>query len=130
QTASIDLGNNMGNAAGGVHAAGLGSLWQAVAFGVAGLRTTPEDPETLIVEPTLLPGMRRVSLPMQLRGRSLRVHALQGAVEVHVVEGTAPIGLAVFGEAGAKHTVRAEPGRAYVARRKDEGYLAWEEIEP
>ncbi|MDI1427953.1 glycoside hydrolase family 65 protein [Polyangium sorediatum] len=130
QTASIDLGNNMGNAAGGVHAAGLGSLWQAVAFGVAGLRTTPEDPETLIVEPTLLPGMRRVSLPMQLRGRSLRVHALPGAVEVHVVEGSAPIGLAVSGEAGARHTARAEPGRAYVARRKDDRYLAWEEIEP
>src|SRR5262249_36562943 len=30
QTADIDLGNTMGNAAGGVHAAALGSLWQAV----------------------------------------------------------------------------------------------------
>ncbi|MRG94426.1 glycoside hydrolase family 65 protein [Polyangium spumosum] len=130
QTASIDLGNNMGNAAGGVHAAGLGSLWQAVAFGVAGLRTTPSDPETLIVEPTLLPGMRRVSLPMQLRGRSLLVHALPGAVEVHVVDGTAPIGLAVNGREGAARTVRAEPGRAYAARREQDGFLAWEEIEP
>ncbi|MDC3952370.1 glycoside hydrolase family 65 protein [Polyangium jinanense] len=130
QTASIDLGNNMGNAAGGVHAAGLGSLWQAVAFGVAGLRTAPEDPETLIVAPTLLPGMRRVSLPMQLRGRSLQVHALPGEVEVHVTSGTAPIGLTAPGKAGATHTVRAEPGRAYVARREEEGFLAWEEIEP
>ncbi|MDI1478247.1 glycoside hydrolase family 65 protein [Polyangium sp. y55x31] len=130
QTASIDLGNNMGNAAGGVHAAGLGSLWQAVAFGVAGLRTAPEDPETLIVAPTLLPGMRRVSLPMQLRGRSLMVHALPGAVEVHVTGGTAPIGLAVESAAGTTHKVRAEPGRAYVARREEEGFLAWEEIKP
>ncbi|MDI1450168.1 glycosyl hydrolase family 65 protein [Polyangium sp. 6x1] len=130
QTASIDLGNNMGNAAGGVHAAGLGSLWQAVAFGVAGLRAAPDDPETLIVEPTLLPGMRRVSLPMQVRGRSLQVHALPGAVEVHVVEGTAPLGVTVFGAGGARHTVRAEPGRAYAARRDEKGFLAWEEVEP
>jgi len=130
QTAAIDLGNNMGNAAGGVHAAGLGSLWQAVVFGVAGLRAAPEDPETLIVEPTLLPGMRRVSVPMELRGRSLMVHALRGAVEVHVVEGQAPIGLMVSGQGGAIHTVRAEPGRAYAARREQDGFLAWEEIEP
>src|SRR5262249_61615887 len=45
QTADIDLGNNMGNAAGGVHAAALGSFWQAVVFGVAGVRPSPSDEE-------------------------------------------------------------------------------------
>jgi kojibiose phosphorylase len=32
QASEIDLGNNMGNAAGGVHAASIGGLWQAVVF--------------------------------------------------------------------------------------------------
>ena len=41
QTADIDLGNTMGNAAGGVHIAALGSLWQAIILGVAGLRADP-----------------------------------------------------------------------------------------
>src|SRR5207248_11572705 len=35
QAAAIDLANNMGNAAGGVHAAALGGLWQAAVFGFA-----------------------------------------------------------------------------------------------
>ena len=41
QTAAIDLGDAMGNAAGGVHAAAMGSLWQAVVLGVAGVRPAP-----------------------------------------------------------------------------------------
>ena len=38
QAAEIDLADNMGNAAGGVHAGALGGLWQAAVFGFAGLR--------------------------------------------------------------------------------------------
>lgn len=129
QTADIDLGNNMGNAAGGVHAAGMGSLWQAVAFGVAGLSIAPDDAETLVVEPTLLRGMRRVSLPISLRGRSLEVHVCEGEVEVHVVDGGAPIRIRALGRGGAeRREARAEPGRSYAARRQDEGFSPWEEI--
>src|SRR5205807_615964 len=42
QAAEIDLQNNMGNAAGGVHAASCGGLWQAVTFGFAGMWATNE----------------------------------------------------------------------------------------
>jgi hypothetical protein len=38
QAAEIDLGNNMGNAAGGVHAAALGGLWQAIVLFPQGSR--------------------------------------------------------------------------------------------
>ncbi len=55
QTADIDLGNTMGNAAGGVHAAALGSLWQAVVLGVGGVRPTPDDAEGITIEPHLVP---------------------------------------------------------------------------
>ncbi|MBO0735934.1 MAG: glycoside hydrolase family 65 protein [Alphaproteobacteria bacterium] len=45
QAAEIDLADNMGNAAGGIHAAGMGGLWQAAVFGFAGLRLTEKAPE-------------------------------------------------------------------------------------
>jgi len=45
QAMDIDLANNMGNAAGGVHAAALGGLWQAAVFGFAGLRLTDQGPQ-------------------------------------------------------------------------------------
>jgi trehalose/maltose hydrolase-like predicted phosphorylase len=35
QAAEIDLANNMGNAAGGIHMGALGGLWQAAVFGRA-----------------------------------------------------------------------------------------------
>jgi trehalose/maltose hydrolase-like predicted phosphorylase len=38
QAAEIDLADNMGNAADGVHMGALGGLWQAAVFGVAGLQ--------------------------------------------------------------------------------------------
>ncbi|MBI5546806.1 MAG: hypothetical protein HY901_23230, partial [Deltaproteobacteria bacterium] len=53
QAAEIDLANNMGNAAGGVHAAAMGGVWQAAIFGFGGvavrddvLRVDPRLPET------------------------------------------------------------------------------------
>ena len=44
QAAEIDLADNMGNAAGGIHAAALGGLWQAAVFGFAGLRLCERGP--------------------------------------------------------------------------------------
>jgi trehalose/maltose hydrolase-like predicted phosphorylase len=40
EASAIDLDNNMGNASGGVHIAGLGGLWQAVVRGFAGMQST------------------------------------------------------------------------------------------
>ena len=38
QAGTIDLSNNLGNAAGGVHAAALGGLWQQIMMGFVGVR--------------------------------------------------------------------------------------------
>lgn len=70
QAAEIDLANNMGNAAGGVHAAALGGLWQAAVFGFAGLRCTRAGPT---LDPRLPPGWRALRFPIQWRGRSYRL---------------------------------------------------------
>ena len=53
RAAEIDLANNMGNAAGGVHLGALGGLWQAAVFGAAGLRPREDG---IAVDPHLLPG--------------------------------------------------------------------------
>lgn len=66
QTAEIDLANNMGNSAGGVHAAALGGLWQAAVFGFAGLHFTADGPE---VRPRLPAAWRALRLAIQWRGR-------------------------------------------------------------
>lgn len=66
QAIEIDLADNMGNAAGGVHAAALGGLWQAVVFGFAGLRLTDHGPE---YHPNLPPHWDDLALRCTWRGR-------------------------------------------------------------
>jgi kojibiose phosphorylase len=61
QAAEIDLADNMGNAAGGIHAAALGGLWQAVVLGFAGLHLGGESPE------------HRTNLPASWRSLSVRI---------------------------------------------------------
>jgi kojibiose phosphorylase len=66
QAAEIDLADNMGNASGGIHAATMGGLWQAAAFGFAGLRLNEDGPE---LHPSLPPAWRSLSMRIQWRGR-------------------------------------------------------------
>ncbi len=66
QAAEIDLLDNMGNSAGGVHVATQGGLWQAAALGFAGLRLGGEQPEH---RANLPPDWRSLSMRFQWRGR-------------------------------------------------------------
>ena len=76
QTAEIDLANRMGNAAGGVHAAALGGLWQAVVFGFAGLSLTAEGPR---LQPRLPEAWRGLRFHLQWRGRRFAADLRHGA---------------------------------------------------
>ncbi|WP_438016587.1 glycosyl hydrolase family 65 protein [Sorangium sp. So ce315] len=142
QTADIDLGNTMGNAAGGVHIAAMGSLWQAVAFGVAGITRVPwsdgpggpprapldpADDEAIGIEPHLLPGWRHVKIPISWRGRALEIHVEDDAVEI-AVEGSAPLPICALDAGAPARAVLAEPGRRYVARRAGGRFHPWEEV--
>jgi kojibiose phosphorylase len=127
QTAEIDLGDAMGNAAGGVHAAAMGSLWQAVIFGVGGVRAAPDHEEAILIEPRLLPTWRHLGFPLAWRGRQLEVHVEPGGVEI-AIEGRTPLPVRVVATSGPTREVLAEPGRRYVARRAEEGFGPWEEI--
>jgi len=123
QSAEVDLGNNMGNAAGGVHAAAIGGLWQAIVFGFAGLEMGREG---VSFNPRLPPRWRRLSFPLRWRGRKLRFTAEPGRARIHVEEGREPVTVAL---AGGPRVV-AHPGQQYVAERQDGGWSQWRELRP
>jgi trehalose/maltose hydrolase-like predicted phosphorylase len=69
QAAAIDLDDAMGNAAGGIHLATQGGLWQAAVFGFGGLQLCQDG---LRIDPHLPAGWRSLAFRVQWRGR--RVH--------------------------------------------------------
>lgn len=83
--AEIDLANEMGNAAGGVHAAALGGLWQAAVFGFGGVCV--RGGETLGVDPHVPNAWRTLRFPLQFRGSRLVVSATADEAEVRVLSG-------------------------------------------
>jgi kojibiose phosphorylase len=117
QASEIDLSNNMGNAAGGVHAASLGGLWQAIVFGFAGMRAHSDG---VSFDPKLLPNWERLSFPVEWRGRKLRVQLEPKAIRV---ASSGPEALKLQIEQGPE--VRAMPERAYVAERTELGWEPW-----
>ncbi|HEX5831316.1 MAG TPA: glycosyl hydrolase family 65 protein [Gemmatimonadaceae bacterium] len=122
QTAEVDLANNMGNAAGGVHAAALGGLWQAVVLGFGGLRLLDDG---LLLDPTLPPEWRALHFPAQWRGRQLRVAMSGDPLRVEVeLEGEGGVPLAL---PGLPATVIAT-GRRYEAERQPAGWGPWREL--
>jgi kojibiose phosphorylase len=121
QAARIDLANNMGNAAGGVHAAALGGLWQASVFGIGGTQSRADGLE---LNPHLLPQWRGLRFRIQWSGRRLEVRVNQQPAVVEVtLEGEEPVALALT---GGEQAVIA-PGRRYLASRADGRWGAWQE---
>ena len=120
QAAEIDLANNMGNAAGGVHMGALGALWQAAVFGVAGLRVCENG---IVLDPHLLPGWAELAFPLQWRGRLLRVRlqADPRRIEVVVKQGDELIVSALEGPA-----CRVRGGQRVVLHGNGSSWANWE----
>ncbi|MEA3506711.1 MAG: CBS domain-containing protein, partial [Elusimicrobiota bacterium] len=68
--AFIDLENIAGNTAGGIHAASLGGLWQAVTTGFAGLRIREEG---LTIKPKLPGTMKKITFTFYYRQQRFRL---------------------------------------------------------
>jgi trehalose/maltose hydrolase-like predicted phosphorylase len=119
QAAEIDLGNNMGNAAGGVHAAALGGLWQAIIFGFAGFKTQSNG---VSFSPKLLSHWRRLSFPLQWHGTKLRVCIEPERIRVR---STGPEALRLHLEGGSD--ISADAGHEYVADRTASGWAPWQQ---
>ena len=114
QAAAIDLGNNMGNAAGGVHTACQGGLWQALVFGFGGLTTKEEG---LAIDPHPLPEWGEVEYTVVWRGRRLLVRAAAAprSLEVTLVAGE---GLDVRLGDEAQTVVTLASGKRYASVRE------------
>lgn len=95
QTADIDLANNMGNAAGGVHIGALGGLWQALAFGIAGIEGREGSEDGLRLHPGSWPFPS--TLTFGWRGRRAFLALEDGSLQVILEEG-APLKIEVSGE--------------------------------
>ena len=77
-TARIDLDDVGHMTAGGLHLAAMGSVWQTLAFGFAGLRPVGD---ALAIDPVLAPGWDTLELRVRFRDSRVRVRVLPGAVE-------------------------------------------------
>lgn len=123
QAAEIDLANNMGNAAGGVHIAALGGLWQAAVFGVAGVRLREDG---IVLDPHLLPGWTEMRCSVQWRGRTLRLMLAADPARIEVeVEGSGELTVAIVDGSAC----RVRPGRRYAASREGSAWGAWREAD-
>ena len=122
QAAEIDLANNMGNAAGGVHLGALGALWQAAVFGIAGLRLSENG---IVLAPHLLPGWAEIAFPVQWRGRllRLRLQADPRRIEVTIERGNELIVAVLDGPACRVHC-----GQRLELRGNGSGWANWQEV--
>ena len=77
--ARLDLDDLTATTAGGVHLATMGGLWQALAFGFAGVRP---DGARLVVEPHLPRNWNALELGLHLRGQPFRLRIDHAGVSV------------------------------------------------
>ncbi len=120
QAAQIDLSNTMGNAAGGVHAAALGGLWQAAVFGFGGVRA---DGDELGLAPRLLDGWSALSFRLAFRGAQLQIEVEAAALRVRFLEGRDGARLPLtLGEDGGGAPAELRPGDVLEAVREGSGW--------
>jgi hypothetical protein len=77
--ARMDLDDLTGSTAGGLHLATMGGLWQALAFGFAGLRPRGDR---LVVDPRLPPEWNALELGLRFRGEPFRLRIERGGVTI------------------------------------------------
>ncbi len=70
QAAQVDLHDRYGNTEAGIHIASAGGVWQAIVFGFAGLKLTPEGP---LARPRLPDHWRRLRFVIYYRGERVEI---------------------------------------------------------
>jgi kojibiose phosphorylase len=81
ETIAIDLGDSFQRAAGGVHLAALGGLWQVVVFGLAGFKFSSDRIE---FDPFLPEGVTSIAFKLGWQGRRVQARIIDGELEVGV----------------------------------------------
>lgn len=111
--AGVDLEDTTHTTSGGVHLAAMGSAWQALAFGMLGLRPRGSD---LMVDPRLPPAWSALNMRIAFRGVAVRIRL---EVEVLRVEADGPMAVQV----GAANRFEVGP-RGLCVRRTPAGWEA------
>jgi kojibiose phosphorylase len=114
--AAIDLADNMGNAAAGLHMATMGGLWQAAVMGFCGVMRRGE---ALRLDPQLPEAWTRVRMPLRFRGARLHLdfRARKDGVDVGITVEEKPVMLQLDGVdrefVVGPHTLRRRNGEAW-----------------
>jgi trehalose/maltose hydrolase-like predicted phosphorylase len=119
QAGDIDLADNMGNAAGGVHMGALGGLWQAAIFGAAGVHFREDG---FALDPHLLPGWTEMRCCVQWRGRLVRLTL--GADPARICVETEGPGRLMIGVIDGP-SCSVNPGRLYSICREGATWGSW-----
>ena len=77
--ARIDLDDLTGTTASGLHLAAMGTVWQALVFGFAGIRP---DGEILRIDPHLPSAWRALEVPLTFRGAQVRLRLERRSIRV------------------------------------------------
>ncbi|MCZ7536812.1 MAG: hypothetical protein M5T61_13535 [Acidimicrobiia bacterium] len=116
--ARIDLDDLTATGAGGVHLAAMGSVWQALVFGFAGLRARDDR---LVVDPRLPTAWSALDVRVRYRGTAIRVRVEPGSVRL-TADGGARVEVAgEVADLGAGVSEFALPDAARGAARLREG---------
>lgn len=94
--AFLDRDDLTGTTANGLHVASMGCVWQALAYGFAGIRATSD---CLRIDPHIPPGWGLLELRLQYRGARLRLQCQPALLRVHADR---PV---IIELGGARHTV-------------------------
>jgi kojibiose phosphorylase len=122
EAAAIDLSTHMGNAAGGVHIAALGGLWQAAVFGIGGVRLRDDG---FVLEPHLPPDWNELSFSLQWGGRTVAVELTRDPAQVAIELRTGdPMTVSLSG--GTATAIGSH--HSYVAHRAGSGWGDWQPV--
>jgi kojibiose phosphorylase len=107
KSAAVDLSNHMGNGAGGVHVATQGGMWQAVVFGMGGVRLKEDH---LVIDPHLPPQWHELAFSIQWRARTLEVRISRQPQQIEVTLQTGEPMCVEFGTGLMVKIDRSKPG--------------------
>ena len=109
-TAGIDTNDLTRTGAGGVHLAAMGSVWQALAYGFAGLR--PRD-DALVIDPCLPAAWPALELRVQFHGVPVRLR-----IEPEAIIASAPSAIVLIVDG---RRIECEAGETRVRRTNRRG---------
>lgn len=117
KNAEIDLNDNFGNAAGGIHIASIGGTWMSVVMGFAGMYIYEEG---LLFEPHLPEGWGKVEIPIQWRNQKINIQLEKNEIKFEIT-GNKSVNISI----GQQNWKSLMPGNTYPGYRESDHLWKW-----